>query len=45
VAGADGVAPGDFTGFESALGLAAIHRAQAGNLADMDRAAAALYGR
>ncbi|MGO9911677.1 MAG: acyl-CoA dehydrogenase family protein [Acidimicrobiales bacterium] len=35
----------DVASAESALGLAAIHAAQAGLLADMDRVAAALYGR
>ncbi|MFN7955594.1 MAG: acyl-CoA dehydrogenase family protein [bacterium] len=45
VVGADGVAQHDVAGFEAAIGLAAIHRAQQGTLADLDRIADALYGR
>lgn len=45
VAGADGVAAGELPAFQAALGLEAIHAAQAGSLADMDRVADALYGR
>jgi alkylation response protein AidB-like acyl-CoA dehydrogenase len=45
VVGADGVAPGEIGAFEAALGTAAIHRAQAGLLADMDGLADALYRR
>jgi hypothetical protein len=33
------------TQFETSLGLAAVHAAQAGLVADMDRVADALYGR
>ncbi len=36
---------GDVAGIESALGLSAVHAAQAGLLKDMDRVADALYGR
>jgi alkylation response protein AidB-like acyl-CoA dehydrogenase len=35
----------DATQFETSLGLAAVHAAQAGLVADMDRVADALYGR
>ena len=35
----------DLAGFEAALGLDAISGTQAGLVADMDRAADALYGR
>jgi hypothetical protein len=35
----------DPAGLEAAIGLGAIHRAQAGCIADMDLAADALYGR
>jgi alkylation response protein AidB-like acyl-CoA dehydrogenase len=45
VIGAGGVDDGAFAGFESALGVAAIQRAQAGLLADMDHIADVLYGR
>ncbi len=45
VAGADGVAGPEIGAFERSLGLPAIHRAQAGALADMDQVADALYGR
>ncbi len=44
-AGAGGVAVADMTAFETALQLPAIHRAQAGLLADMDFIADVLYGR
>jgi len=43
--GADGLDEADLAAFESAAGIGAIHRVQAGLLADMDRAADALYGR
>jgi acyl-CoA dehydrogenase len=36
---------GNITHFETGLGLAAVHAAQAGLVADMDRVADALYGR
>jgi alkylation response protein AidB-like acyl-CoA dehydrogenase len=36
---------GDVTGLEAAIGMTAVHAAQAGLLADMDRVADALYGR
>jgi alkylation response protein AidB-like acyl-CoA dehydrogenase len=45
VLGADGVEASQVAAFEEALGLAAIHRAQAGLLADMNTAADAVYGR
>jgi alkylation response protein AidB-like acyl-CoA dehydrogenase len=45
IAGADAVPDAEWAAFEKGLGLAAIHRAQAGHLADMDRIADALYGR
>jgi alkylation response protein AidB-like acyl-CoA dehydrogenase len=43
--GSEGVSEADAPAFETALGLAAIHRAQAGLLADMDYVADVLYGR
>src|SRR6516165_6832163 len=43
VVGGDGA--GDVTGLEAAIGMTAIHAAQAGLLADMDRVADVLYGR
>jgi alkylation response protein AidB-like acyl-CoA dehydrogenase len=43
--GADGIAGAELAAFEHAAGIGAIHRAQAGLLLDMDRAADALYGR
>ncbi len=45
VAGAGGVGDADMGRFETALGLPAIHRAQAGLIADMDSVADVLYGR
>ncbi len=45
VAGADGVSDSEMTAFEAAIGLSAIHRAQAGLLADMDYVADVLYNR
>ena len=45
MAGADGVPSADLGGFERSLGLPAIHRGQAGLLADMDLVADALYDR
>ena len=45
VAGAAGVADHEIAAFETALGLPAIHRAQAGLLADMDAVADVLYHR
>jgi alkylation response protein AidB-like acyl-CoA dehydrogenase len=45
VVGAGGVPDTEMAGFETALGLAAIHRAQVGLIADMDFVAAAIYGR
>ena len=41
----EGVSEGELAAFEAALGLSAIHRAQAGLLADMDYVADVLYGR
>jgi alkylation response protein AidB-like acyl-CoA dehydrogenase len=45
VAGAGGVSPSEMADFESSLGMAAIHRAQAGLIADMDHIADVLYNR
>jgi len=45
ICGAGGVTDADVPAFESSLGLPAIHRAQAGLVADMDAVADALYGR
>src|SRR5450755_2316411 len=45
VIGADGVSSSDLAGFEASLGLAAIHRAQAGLISDLDYVADVLYGR
>ncbi len=45
LAGADGVGEAEMGAFETSLGLPAIHRAQAGLIADMDFVADALYGR
>ncbi len=45
VAGAGGVTDADMAGFETKLGLPAIHRAQAGLISDMDYLADVLYNR
>jgi alkylation response protein AidB-like acyl-CoA dehydrogenase len=45
VAGAGGVNDAEMAAFETSLGLPAIHRAQAGLIADMDYIADVLYGR
>ncbi|MGA2369122.1 MAG: acyl-CoA dehydrogenase family protein [Candidatus Korobacteraceae bacterium] len=45
ITGAGGVSDAEMPVFEAALGLSAIHRAQAGLVADMDYVADALYGR
>ncbi len=45
VVGAGAVGESEMGPFEAALGLAAIHRAQAGLLSDMDYIADVLYGR
>jgi alkylation response protein AidB-like acyl-CoA dehydrogenase len=45
VIGAGGVSESEMATFEAALGLTAIHRAQAGRVADMDYIADVLYGR
>ena len=45
VCGAGGVTDSDMAAFEAALGLHAIHRAQAGLIADMDYIADVLYSR
>jgi alkylation response protein AidB-like acyl-CoA dehydrogenase len=45
VVGAAGVAAGELPAFEAAVGIGAIHRAQAGLIADMDFVADVLYGR
>jgi len=45
VTGAGGLSDAEMPAFEAALGLSAIHRAQAGLVADMDYVADVLYGR
>jgi alkylation response protein AidB-like acyl-CoA dehydrogenase len=45
VIGAGGVTDADIPAFEASLGLPAIHRAQSGQIADMDYVADILYGR
>jgi alkylation response protein AidB-like acyl-CoA dehydrogenase len=45
VVGASGLNEAEIPAFEAALGLTAIHRAQAGLVADMDYIADVLYGR
>jgi alkylation response protein AidB-like acyl-CoA dehydrogenase len=45
IIGAGGVPEADMAAFEAKLGLPAIHRAQAGLIADMDFVADVLYGR
>ena len=45
VCGAGGVSDSEMAAFEGALGLPAIHRAQAGLVSDMDYIADVLYGR
>jgi len=45
IAGAGGVGGADIAGFETSLGLPAIHRAQAGLMADMDFVADVLFER
>jgi len=45
VVGAGGVSDAELGAYEKALGLNAIHRAQAGLVADMDTVADVLYGR
>jgi len=45
VIGAGGVSDVELAGFETSLGLPAIHRAQSGLIADMDSVADVLYGR
>jgi len=45
VAGAGGVSDTEMAAFEAALGLLAIHRAQAGLISDMDYIGDVLYGR
>jgi len=45
VIGAGGVNEAAIPALEASLGLPAIHRAQAGLIADMDTAADVLYGR
>ncbi len=45
VVGAGGVSDAEMAAFEAALGLPAIHRAQAGLIADMDLVADVLYNR
>ena len=45
VAGAGGVTDAEMSAFQTAMGLPAIHRAQAGLVADLDYVADVLYGR
>jgi alkylation response protein AidB-like acyl-CoA dehydrogenase len=45
VVGAGGVSDAEMAAFETSLGLPAIHRAQAGLIADMDYVGDVLYGR
>jgi alkylation response protein AidB-like acyl-CoA dehydrogenase len=45
VAGAGGVSETEMTAFETGLGMAAIHRAQVGLIADMDYVADVIYNR
>ncbi len=45
VIGAGGISDAEIAGFETSLGLPAIHRAQAGLISDMDYIADVLYGR
>jgi alkylation response protein AidB-like acyl-CoA dehydrogenase len=45
VAGAGGVSDANMAAFETDLGLSAVHRAQAGLIADMDYVADVLYSR
>jgi acyl-CoA dehydrogenase len=45
IAGAGGVTGPEIAAFEASLGLAAIHRAQSGQMADMDYVADVLYDR
>ena len=45
VTGAGGVSDAEMAAFEAGLGLPAIHRAQAGLIADMDYVADVLYSR
>lgn len=45
ISGAGGVSDAEMPAFEAALGLPAVHRAQAGLLSDMDYLSDVLYGR
>ena len=45
VIGAGGINDADIAGFETSLGLLAIHRAQSGLISDLDYVADVLYGR
>jgi alkylation response protein AidB-like acyl-CoA dehydrogenase len=45
VVGAGGISNAEIAGFETSLGLPAIHRAQSGLISDMDYVADVLYGR
>ena len=45
IVGGGGVSDAEMAAFEASLGLPAIHRAQAGLIADMDYVADTLYGR
>jgi len=45
VIGAGGISDAEMAGFETSLGLPAIHRAQSGLISDMDYIADVLYGR
>jgi len=45
VVGAGGLSDAELAGFETSLGLPAIHRAQSGLISDLDYVADVLYGR
>jgi len=45
VVGAGGISDAELAGFETSLGLPAIHRAQSGLISDLDYVADVLYGR
>ncbi len=45
IAGAGGISDAELPAFETALGIPAIHRAQAGLISDMDRIGDAVYNR
>jgi hypothetical protein len=45
IVGAGGISDAEIAGFETSLGLPAIHRAQSGLISDLDYVADVLYGR